>query len=265
MDKLICELDNVFNDDLLIARLYQYYGYDPEKYLKSRYREIVHGPGMLDVKKRGLLFCRECNHNNARIIKDLIEIRIYIYECSKCEYSFSKLCDCVYYDTYDLILCCDKCSTVNCKFCNIVIYWNYHNDYNFCNKICKHCDIRWCVDGERKLKYDFNGKKLDLKPNIINIDGIDIILDDVEIKLDSKIHKTDIINNAEHEKQRRKDFNATWKTSTLEEKLNFHGMTKLKILAKRKGLLGYKHDKKAELINRLLFVTQHSDLPIKIE
>lgn len=58
-------------------------------------------------------------------------------------------------------------------------------------------------------------------------------------------------------------FNRLWKTKTPQEKLEFYGMTKLKVLAKIKNVQGYSKYKKHELITSLSPLVTDDDFPIK--
>jgi hypothetical protein len=59
------------------------------------------------------------------------------------------------------------------------------------------------------------------------------------------------------------EFNNKWNNTTAQEKLNFYGTTKLKILAKNKNIKGYSKYKKDELINILSPLVNKNDFPIK--
>jgi hypothetical protein len=59
-------------------------------------------------------------------------------------------------------------------------------------------------------------------------------------------------------------FSSKWKDMSMEEKLNKYGIAKLKILAKRKQLVGYSTLKKGDLISSLKEVVSDKDFPIQI-
>lgn len=59
------------------------------------------------------------------------------------------------------------------------------------------------------------------------------------------------------------EFKTKWKNSTPQEKLNFYGTAKLKILAKNKGVKGYSKHNKSELIKILSHIVGNEDFPIK--
>ena len=58
-------------------------------------------------------------------------------------------------------------------------------------------------------------------------------------------------------------FNSNWKKSTPEQKLEFYGIKKLKILAKNKKIKGFSKYKKNELIDILIPLVTENDFPIK--
>ncbi len=64
-------------------------------------------------------------------------------------------------------------------------------------------------------------------------------------------------------KQKKLDFNNRWSSSSAQEKLNFYGIEKLRILAKRKNIKGYSKLKKNELVITLSQMVNKDDFPIK--
>lgn len=64
-------------------------------------------------------------------------------------------------------------------------------------------------------------------------------------------------------KIKKQEFNNNWKKSSLEEKLNFYGIEKLKKLAKNKNIKGFSKLNKQELKEKLCPIINDKDFPIK--
>ncbi len=59
-----------------------------------------------------------------------------------------------------------------------------------------------------------------------------------------------------------REFSDKWKTMSVVDKLNVHGIEKLRILARKKAIKGRSKLNKNDLIEALIPITTHSDFPI---
>ena len=58
-------------------------------------------------------------------------------------------------------------------------------------------------------------------------------------------------------------FNKEWKTLSIKDKLELHGIKKLRLLSKNKNIKGYSKYNKNELIEMLFPYVCNNDFPIK--
>ena len=217
-------------------------------------------PTHILVKNGTLELCPCCSSTLQKEVKK----GYYRIECGYCKYqdrafvTYSSSCrgsaggcTCEEEEKDFLYISCDQCLTPKCIGCkepvsNEADYEGNRCRYTECNN--KRCDQMLCVSCKQK-------KCLMCKTVILCHN-----LNCTSVYHDSCLRKIELEQEAH---DRKIEFGKQWKQMTPLEKLEIHGIEKLKLLAKKKALKGYSKLKKEELIHLLGPMVSTNDFPIK--
>jgi hypothetical protein len=154
----------------------------------------------------------------------------------------------------------------NCNIClkckeNIFNINDEYSDHDFCkinnSYLHRECYKEYTKPNDDTKYYSFCGLT-----NKWELRGIYVICNICQNKYEQSMHDTKPTNMCKECKEKI-EFNNKWNKTSPQEKLNIHGIIKLKKLAKNKNLKGYSKYKKSELINKLKPLVIESDFPIK--